>query len=306
MRNPYSTWEQILSERAADGRAQEIEEQNNMTENQKPKDPDAGDLNPYEERQEARRERYEELAEKAAVDAQDLWQRSSDMLKVIPLGQPILVGHHSEKGHRALLKRADRAMRRGLEADAKSKYYQDRARAVGKGGISSDDPDAIDKLQEKLTALQAERDRDKAINAYYRKHKTLEGCDLLSETAAERLTVNIRRLGYKAPLPAYHFRNAGANIRRIEARIKDLETRANEPAEAGEIRTGTATDGTGYKVETHPEDEGGRIWFIFDAKPAEKVRESMKRYGWKYSPTRSAYVRFLNNAGRAAAEYTNP
>jgi len=29
----------------------------------------------------------------------------------------------------------------------------------------------------------------------------------------------------------------------------------------------------------------------------------LRRYGWKWSPTRTAWVRMLNNAGRASAQY---
>ena len=33
----------------------------------------------------------------------------------IPFGQPILVGHHSERRHRRVIERADHAMRRSVE-----------------------------------------------------------------------------------------------------------------------------------------------------------------------------------------------
>lgn len=42
--------------------------------------------------------------------------------------------------------------------------------------ISSDDPNAIQKLEDKLKELQELQDRMKAANAYYRKNKTLDGC----------------------------------------------------------------------------------------------------------------------------------
>lgn len=51
------------------------------------------------------------------------------MLQVIPPGQPILVGHHSERGHRRLLEKSDNAMRKSVELDEKAKYYNDRAEA---------------------------------------------------------------------------------------------------------------------------------------------------------------------------------
>ena len=42
--------------------------------------------------------------------------------------------------------------------------------------ISADDPDAIQKLEAKLKQLQELQERMKAVNAYYRKNKTLDGC----------------------------------------------------------------------------------------------------------------------------------
>ena len=51
----------------------------------------------------------------------------------------------------------------------------DKIRGTGKGGISSDDPEAAQKLKVKLEGLEREQERMKAVNAYYRKHKTLDG-----------------------------------------------------------------------------------------------------------------------------------
>ncbi len=45
----------------------------------------------------------------------------------IPLGQPILVGHHSEKRHRKTIERADNAMRKSIEESKKAQEYENRA-----------------------------------------------------------------------------------------------------------------------------------------------------------------------------------
>lgn len=45
----------------------------------------------------------------------------------IPFGQPILVGHHSERGHRKIIERADNAMRKSIEEDKKADTYKSRA-----------------------------------------------------------------------------------------------------------------------------------------------------------------------------------
>lgn len=81
------------------------------------------------ERAEARAERYEERAQVAEQRSTAAWQRSSDILAPIPPGQPILVGHHSERGHRRTLEKADNAMRKSCEERDKAQHYASRAAA---------------------------------------------------------------------------------------------------------------------------------------------------------------------------------
>ena len=67
-------------------------------------------------------------------------------------------------------------------ADANIKEWQEiqgilsRIRGVGTAGISSDDENALQKLRAKLARHEREQEEMKAINAYYRKHGTLDGC----------------------------------------------------------------------------------------------------------------------------------
>ena len=53
--------------------------------------------------------------------------------------------------------------------------------------ISADDPQALEKLQARLEKLEAKQKEMRAVNAYYRKHKTLDGCPGLPPTGIERL-----------------------------------------------------------------------------------------------------------------------
>ncbi len=69
----------------------------------------------------------------------------------------------------------------------------DKIRGTGMGGISADDPAAIDKLKAKLRGLEALQDKMKAVNAYYRKHGTLEGCSQLSAEEIETLKAGMAR-----------------------------------------------------------------------------------------------------------------
>ena len=70
----------------------------------------------YEERKESKIAAYKQRARKSSVIANQETNRARKMGSVIPLGQPILVGHHSEGSHRALLKRIDGAHQKASEA----------------------------------------------------------------------------------------------------------------------------------------------------------------------------------------------
>ena len=126
-------------------------------------------MSEYEERKQARIDRYREKAEKARQERRQLSHESISMLEHIPPGQPILVGHHSEQGHRNLLKRSDQKMEKSIAAAEKADYYEHKAEAAERNtAIFSDDPEALTKLKEKLEGLQVAQTRMKQINAYYR------------------------------------------------------------------------------------------------------------------------------------------
>jgi hypothetical protein len=52
-----------------------------------------------------------------------------ERLEMIPLGQPILAGHHSEKRHRKDLNRIDRHFAEAKEHHDKAEYFRRRAAA---------------------------------------------------------------------------------------------------------------------------------------------------------------------------------
>ena len=66
-------------------------------------------MNAYEEKVEARKEYYEKKAAAARAESRARWDESSKMASRIPFGQPILVGHHSERADRAAPRRRPRA-----------------------------------------------------------------------------------------------------------------------------------------------------------------------------------------------------
>lgn len=69
----------------------------------------------YKAKRQARIERYKTRAEKASQESTKLHEKAHKMASVIPLGQPILIGHHSEKAHRNLLKRIHKKIDKAVE-----------------------------------------------------------------------------------------------------------------------------------------------------------------------------------------------
>ena len=125
--------------------------------------------NRYERKLDAKRERLLARADKAEREGDARIKRANDDASVIPLGQPILVGHHSEKRDRNFRKRINTNFTKGHELKQKASRLRQRAAGVGTAGISSDDPDAVVKLSEKLEELEKKQQLYKAINKALRK-----------------------------------------------------------------------------------------------------------------------------------------
>ena len=79
------------------------------------------------ERAERRADYHESAAGSAAAKADAAWSAEHGILDMIPMGQPILVGHHSERRHRRDLERAESLRRRGMAEAERSEYHADRA-----------------------------------------------------------------------------------------------------------------------------------------------------------------------------------
>lgn len=167
----------------------------------------------------------------------------------------------------------------------------DKIKSCGMGGVMSDDPAALDKLRAKLKKLEDLQAKMKAVNAYYRKHKSLDGCPDLTPDAAEKYTVQ----GFEG-FPSYLLTNNYATIKRTRERIASLEAEAERAAAGG----GEDREGKGYTLRENTDI--CRIQFIFDGKPDDEVRSLLKSHGFKWSPREGAWQRLLNDNARSAAD----
>lgn len=170
-----------------------------------------------------------------------------------------------------------------------------KMQTIGTGGIQSGDPDAVDKLREKLSKLEALQDTMKSVNAYYRKNKTLDGCPDLTEREADAIRGNWERGWYVGtPFPSYSLSNNNAEIHRLRERIASLEKAKATPAAAPvELENG---------ITVEEDAEAMRIKIIFPGKPDEATREILKSHGFRWAPSVSAWQRQLNANGKYAAK----
>lgn len=186
----------------------------------------------YRDRREARADRLDGWADKRQVRGSATLATTRERADMIPFGQPILVGHHSERGHRNMLDRIDNGYRRAFEDLNKADTMHSKAaniRAAADRAIYSDDDDAIDKLRARIAELEAERDRVKAYNTTCR--KGAPDLSLLTpyqrgglETQARHMPDYHARI--KQQCPPYMLSNLSGNIGKQRKRLEQLEREA--------------------------------------------------------------------------------
>lgn len=191
-----------------------------------------------------RRERLESKLEKRTLWADKAEHRASQRFDNaraatagIEFGQPILVGHHSEKRHRAAIARMESSMRKGCEEQKLAEHHEQKAHGLENQldrSIYSDDDNAIEALEARIAEREAERARIKAYNASCRKGK--RDVNLLDAKQQADL-VSIARvcayqLGKNGEMPAYVAANLSGNIRQDRLRIATIKRRACRVAEA--------------------------------------------------------------------------
>lgn len=117
------------------------------------------------ERKQARADRYRERALQAKAGSTAAYRRSEELVEHIPSGQPILVGHHSEKRHRRALECSWDALGKSVELERKADYYAAKAEAAEHNrAIYAEDDDAVENLTARVAALESLQERMKAAN----------------------------------------------------------------------------------------------------------------------------------------------
>lgn len=109
-----------------------------------------------------RAERFENYSENRAKDAEQASKQVTSILEHIPFGQPILVGHHSEKRARKDVERIDNGMRKSVRMWDTSKYWADRAEAALLDAKYKERPDVRARRIRKLEAEERKKQRTKS------------------------------------------------------------------------------------------------------------------------------------------------
>lgn len=170
---------------------------------------------------------------------------------------------------------------------------------VGSGPVDLADPHAREMLADQIQKLQSKLDESKALNAYYRKHKSFDGFPGLTAEASAKLTADFadtcqRCPWVKHPIPDYELTSLRGKIKRAQARLDELDKRmeqADHPAESTKFSGGEIVRNL----------EADRLQILFDEKPDEETRAALKQNGFRWSPRYSAWQRQLTQNAEIAA-----
>ena len=239
----------------------------------------------FYQRKQNRIEYAENQVAKNEAEFDQLYLRTKEMASVIPMGQPILVGHHSERWDRNYRAKIDNTMRRSVEAGEKAEYYAERAQRIKENdAIFSDDPEALLKLEQKLRVLKGTHDFVKAANTLVRKNDR-EGFMKLKFATAERWVELRVRNWWGYGFAPFVLRNNNASINRIEKRIAGLKSIADTIA-VHEVING---------VRIFENREANRLQLFFDGKPAAEVIKQLKQHGFRWCRSEVAWQRHISN-----------
>lgn len=151
-------------------------------------------------------------------------------------GQPILVGHHSERKARRDQERMQNLAGRAVESHQMAEKHRSAAAGLQHQldtSIFSDDPDAPEALARRIADLEAKRDRMKAVNKEIKRGegwaKRLAAAGApLTDAEIKHLANNQRfapgaSTGNADPgFQRYEITNLGGNINRLKKRLAGL------------------------------------------------------------------------------------
>lgn len=244
----------------------------------------------YQERLQNRRQGLEKAAINRSKAADAAYERSRSLVDHIPNGQPILVGHHSERRHRNAIDKSWRALGKSVSLTNEAESLERKAARVGTAGISTTDPEAVEKLKTKLAGLEKAQETMKAANKAIKRNDDQALHDL---GLTDKQIVEIKRPDFagRTGFAAYALQNNSAEIRRTKQRIADIQRLHDAPP--------LEFENDAFSVGVN----NGQIVIDFrDGKPSGEVRKKLKSNGFKWSRYQTAWVRKVTANALATAE----
>lgn len=237
-----------------------------------------------------RRERLEnklakrlEWADSREQKANSAATASHNLIKDIPFGQPVLVGHHSERRHRRTLERSQNLMFKMVEHNAMAEHHKSKAEGIKRAldrSIFSDDENAIAEIEARIAKRETERERNNAINKIIRKkpknEQTQEKVEQLkalglSEGAALELFKPdfCGRIG----IPSYVNQNLGGNIASDRKRIEHIKRQNATRERVQQSETGVLFEPCGERY----------VSITFAEKPDREVLTALKENCFRWN-----------------------
>lgn len=160
--------------------------------------------------------------------------------------------------------------------------------------VLSRDPEALAVLNKKLDDEKQNHDHMIAVNKYFRKFGSIEGCEGIGPCERAMIEARMRQCGDRAPFLPWQLSNSTARIHRLEDRIEEVKAAATANAQPVEIKE---LPGVTY----HENSAEMRVQLIFEGKPEPDIRAILKAHAFRWSPRNSAWQRQLNENGKRAA-----
>jgi len=200
-------------------------------------------------------------------------------------GQPILVGHHSEKRARALQDKIHSNGFAGVDNLKMAKHHEEKAeglKAYIDSVIFDDDPDAIEQVEARIAGLEKYHNFMLAVNKICKNKKLDEAgkivelikLDIPEDKAGKIL--HPEREWQAVGFESFQLTNNGAKIRRYKERLVSLNARKVLKERAENSSGGVIIDNIW---------NGTRARITFSEKPSREIIDSLKGAGFRWSKT---------------------
>lgn len=247
----------------------------------------------YEKKVNARLERWQKAAQRAAAASEAAYSGAKRIGDMIPLGQPILIGHHSESRARRDAERIRNGYQKGYALYKQSQDLKARAAAAAdNSAIYADNPSALSLIQTEIDELELTIEKMKAVNKWIRSKgkntKALDDVGLTPVQAKDSLGV------YQSEgcFPSYALSNRGANLRRLKERLKDVEAKQAIPNSQQRIGD----------VVIYQNADIMRTQIEFGGKPLDSIIKELKASGFRWSPDEKRWQRLIGRYAYDIAE----